>query len=74
LNIYDKAHELARGLKQSEAYRAFLAAKPALATDPDVRLSAQMLLDYADASKEASALPEAKAIYARGLAEYSTDP
>lgn len=44
MNIYDKAHELARGLKQSEEYRAFLAAKTALATDPDAKKMVQDFL------------------------------
>lgn len=61
-------------MKNAEKDKALAVFKQALATDPDVRLSAQMLLDYADASKEASALPEAKAIYDRVMAEYSTDP
>lgn len=35
MNPYDKAHELAKALQASEEYRAFLAAKTALAADPD---------------------------------------
>lgn len=33
MNIYDKAHELARALKTSDEYRNYLAAKEALDTD-----------------------------------------
>lgn len=33
MNVYDKAHELARGLKESDEYRAYLAAKEALGPD-----------------------------------------
>ncbi|HWQ61545.1 MAG TPA: YlbF family regulator, partial [Negativicutes bacterium] len=44
LNPYDKAHELARALKDSDEYRAFLAAKTALATDPDANKMVQDFL------------------------------
>ena len=37
MNIYDKTHELARGLRESEEYRALMTAKTALDTDPDAK-------------------------------------
>ncbi len=65
LNPYDKAHELARTLKASAEYRTFLAAKEALATDPDAKKMAQdflrkkMELEYeALAGKEDAAKAE----------------
>ena len=61
-------------MKNAEKDKALVAFKQALATDEKVRLSAQMLLDYADASKEASDLKGAEEIYQRVLAEFSSDP
>lgn len=61
-------------MKNAEKEKALLKFKEALAIDATARLSAQMLLDYADASKEASALKEAAEIYQRVLTEYSSNP
>ena len=61
-------------MKNAEKEKALAAFKKSLATDASARLSAKMLLDYADASKEASALKEAADIYQRVLTEYSSDP
>ncbi|MDO9542596.1 MAG: tetratricopeptide repeat protein [Kiritimatiellia bacterium] len=61
-------------MKNAEKDKALAAFKQALTTDAHVRLSAQMLLDYADASKEASTLPEADGIYQRVLTEFAADP
>ncbi len=66
LNPYDKAHELARTLKASDEYRAFLTAKEAIAADPDAKkmvqdfLRKKMELEYeALAGKEDTAKTEA---------------
>lgn len=71
-------------MKNGEKDKALAAFKQALATAADVRLSSQMLLDYADASKEAasslkdaekaSALQDAEAIYQRVLTDFASDP
>lgn len=61
-------------MKNAEKDKALAAFKQALATDANARLSSQMLLDYADASKEASALKEAEEIYQRVLTEFASDP
>ena len=61
-------------MKNAEKEKALAAFKQSLATDANVRLSAQMLLDYADACKEASALKEAEEIYQRVLNDYASDP
>jgi len=37
MNAYDKGHELARSLKESEEYRTLCAAKRSLDTDPAAR-------------------------------------
>ncbi|MDT8900554.1 YlbF family regulator [Anaeroselena agilis] len=44
MNPYDKAHELARTLKASAEYRTFLAAKEALAVDPEAKKMVQDFL------------------------------
>jgi len=44
LNPYDKAHELARALKASDEYRAFLAAKEAVEADPAAKKMVQDFL------------------------------
>jgi cell fate (sporulation/competence/biofilm development) regulator YlbF (YheA/YmcA/DUF963 family) len=66
LNPYDKAHELARTLKASVEYRAFLTAKEALAADLDAQkmtqdfLRKKMELEYeALAGREDKAKTEA---------------
>lgn len=61
-------------VKNGEKEKALAVFKKAFATDPNVRLSSQMLLDYADACKEANALDEARGIYQRVLIEYASDP
>lgn len=61
-------------IKNAEKEKALEAFKQAFATDPNVRLSSQMLLDYADACKEANALEEAQGIYQRVLADFASDP
>jgi TolA-binding protein len=61
-------------MKNAEKEKALAAFKQSLATDANARLSAQMLLDYADASKEANALKEAAEIYQRVLNDYASDP
>jgi len=61
-------------MKYGEKEKALAAFKQALATDANVRLSSQMLLDYADACKEASALQEAEGIYQRVKTEFASDP
>lgn len=61
-------------MKNAEKEKALAAFKKALATDPNVRLSSQMLLDYADACKDASALQEAGEMYQRVLTEFASDP
>lgn len=61
-------------MKNAEKEKALAAFKQALAAGGQVRLSSQMLLDYADASKEASALKEAEETYQRVLNEYASDP
>jgi len=60
-------------MKNAEKNKALEVFKKAYAIDPNVRLSAQMLLDYADACKDASALKEAAEIYQRVLAEFASD-
>lgn len=66
LNIYDKTRELARGLRESEEYRALMAAKTALDTDPDAKkmvrdfVGKKMEMEYeALAGKEDAAKTEA---------------
>lgn len=66
MNPYDKAHELARALQASGEYRALLAAKEAIAADPDARkmvedfLRKQMEREYeVFAGKEDAAKTEA---------------
>ena len=44
MNPYDKAHELARALKASDEYRAFLAAKEAVEADPAAKKMVQDFL------------------------------
>ena len=61
-------------MKNAEKEKALEAFKKAFAADPNVRLSSQMLLDYADACKEANALDEAQGIYQRVLADFASDP
>ncbi|MFA7159246.1 MAG: tetratricopeptide repeat protein [Kiritimatiellia bacterium] len=61
-------------MKNAEKEKALAKFKESLATDTSARLSSQMLLDYADASKEAGALQEAAEIYQRVLDNYSSDP
>jgi tetratricopeptide (TPR) repeat protein len=61
-------------MKNAEKEKALAAFKKAFAADANVRLSSQMLLDYADACKEANALEEAQGIYQRVLTEFSSDP
>lgn len=52
MNPYDKAHELARALKESNEYRAFLTAKAAVVADPEAKkmvrdfITKQMELEY----------------------------
>lgn len=52
MNIYDKAHELARALKTSPEYHEFLAAKEAIATDEQAKkmvkefIAKQLELEY----------------------------
>lgn len=52
MNPYDKANELARALKESSEYRAFLAAKAGMEGDPDAKkmvrdfINKQMELEY----------------------------
>ena len=43
MNPYDKAHELARVLKSSDEYKAFMAAKAAVEADPDAK---KMVRDF----------------------------
>lgn len=61
-------------MKNAEKEKALAVFKKAFAADANVRLSAQMLLDYADACKEAADLPEAESVYQRVLAEFAADP
>jgi tetratricopeptide (TPR) repeat protein len=61
-------------MKNADKDKALAAFKQALATDANVRLSAQMLLDYADACKDANDLPGARSIYQRVLADFASDP
>ncbi len=61
-------------MKNAEKDKALAAFKQALATDAHVRLSAQMLLDYADACKDANDLQEARSMYQRVLADFASDP
>ncbi|HMM21876.1 MAG TPA: YlbF family regulator [Selenomonadales bacterium] len=44
MNIYDKAHDLARALQASSEYSAFLAAKEALKSDPQTQKLVQDFL------------------------------
>jgi tetratricopeptide (TPR) repeat protein len=61
--------------EKTEKEKALAVFKEAFAADPNVKLSAQMLLDYADACKEASALQEAQEMYQRVMMEFSSaDP
>lgn len=43
MNVYDKAHELARALKSSDEYRAFLAAKTLVDGDAEAK---KMVRDF----------------------------
>ncbi|MDD5483099.1 MAG: tetratricopeptide repeat protein [Kiritimatiellae bacterium] len=61
-------------VKNAEKEKALAAFKEALAVDANVRLSYQMLLDYADAAKEAMGLKEAEQTYQRVLTEFAADP
>jgi len=52
MNTYDKAHELARALKNSDEYRSFLMAKKAIEADDQAKkmvkdfIAKQMELEY----------------------------
>ncbi|MCX6992339.1 MAG: tetratricopeptide repeat protein [Kiritimatiellaeota bacterium] len=61
-------------MKNAEKDKALVAFKQALTTSPNVRLSAQMLLDYADACKDANDLQGASSIYQRVLTDFASDP
>ncbi|MCX7780221.1 MAG: YlbF family regulator [Negativicutes bacterium] len=52
MNVYDKAHELAKALKHCNEYRQYVQAKEVIAADPDAKkmvkdfLAKQMELEY----------------------------
>jgi len=60
-------------MKNAEKDKALQVFKKAYELDPNVHLSSQMLLDYADACKDASALQEASEIYQRVAADFASD-
>lgn len=60
-------------VKVREKAKALPLFKKAFTINPDVRLSPAMLIDYAEALKEASAMDDAEAIYNKIIAEYAAD-
>jgi len=49
VQVYDQAHALARALRESDAYRGYLASKEKVEADPQAK---EMLQDYQDFLKK----------------------
>lgn len=60
-------------LKNKEKDKALAAFKESFRLNPEVRLSAVMLSDYADALKDANQMPAAEKIYAKIIADFAND-
>lgn len=61
-------------LKNNQNDQALKAFNDALTTHPDVQLSAEMLIDYADALKTANDLAKAETVYAKIIKDFPDNP
>ncbi len=69
--LFSYGSYLMKNREQAQALEVF---KESMALQPDVRLSPEMLTDYAEALKDAGSLAEAEKIYNKIIADYPDAP